>query len=55
MGGVEVGEDQHIGAVAGLGGGDFDFGRGGVEGDIGLELAFDVDFKKLAMGLGLGK
>ena len=55
MGGVEVGKDQHIGAAAGLGGGDFDFGCDGVECDIGLEFAFDVDFEKLAVGFGLGE
>ena len=55
VGGVEVREDQHIGAAAGIGGGNFDFGRGGVECDIGLELAFDVDFEKLAVGFGLSQ
>ena len=53
--GIEVGENQHIGTAAGFGSGDFDFRRGGIESDIGLELAFDVDFKKLAVGFGLGK
>jgi hypothetical protein len=51
--GVEVREDQDIGAATGFGSGSFDFGCGGVECDIGLDFAFDVDFEKLAMSFGL--
>ena len=55
VGGIQVGEDQDIGGQAGLGAGELDFSGGGVDGHIGLQLAFDVDFEELSAGLLAGQ